>query len=89
VALDQVNRILVHQGLLRIRSAKGHAGIKALVEIAGKNLSALGSSDLGFAIGPRLNAAGRMDDSAKFGSLILRVRNQPCSRMRLRMASKT
>jgi single-stranded-DNA-specific exonuclease len=62
VALDQVNRILVHQGLLRIRSAKGHAGIKALVEIAGKNLSALGSSDLGFAIGPRLNAAGRMDD---------------------------
>lgn len=62
VALDQVNRILVHQGLLRIRSAKGHAGIQALVEISGKNLASLGSSDLGFAIGPRLNAAGRMDD---------------------------
>ena len=62
VALDQVNRILVHQGLLRIRSGKGHAGIKALVDIAGKNLHSLASSDLGFAIGPRLNAAGRMDD---------------------------
>ncbi|TXL15294.1 single-stranded-DNA-specific exonuclease RecJ [Methylococcaceae bacterium HT4] len=62
VALDQVNRILVHQGLLRIRSGKGHKGIKALVEIAGRNLHSLGSSDLGFAIGPRLNAAGRMDD---------------------------
>ncbi|TXK96122.1 single-stranded-DNA-specific exonuclease RecJ [Methylococcaceae bacterium HT1] len=62
VALDQVNRILVHQGLLRIRSGKGHKGLKALVEIAGRNLHSLGSSDLGFAIGPRLNAAGRMDD---------------------------
>jgi single-stranded-DNA-specific exonuclease len=62
VPLDQVNRILVHQGLLRIRSGKGHVGIQALVEIAGRNLSALSSSDLGFAIGPRLNAAGRLDD---------------------------
>ncbi|RLA22299.1 MAG: single-stranded-DNA-specific exonuclease RecJ [Gammaproteobacteria bacterium] len=62
VALDQVNRILVHQGLLRIRSGNGHAGIQALAEIAGKSLPGLGSSDLGFAIGPRLNAAGRMDD---------------------------
>ncbi|WP_428354430.1 single-stranded-DNA-specific exonuclease RecJ [Methyloprofundus sp.] len=62
VALDQVNRILVHQGLLRIRSGKGHVGIKALVEISGRNLQSLGSTDLGFAIGPRLNAAGRMDD---------------------------
>lgn len=62
VALDQVNRILVHQGLLRIKSGKGHAGIKALIDISGKNLHSLGTSDLGFAIGPRLNAAGRMDD---------------------------
>jgi len=62
VALDQVNRILVHQGLLRIRSGKGHVGIKAIVEIAGRNLQALAASDLGFAIGPRLNAAGRLDD---------------------------
>jgi len=62
VPLDQVNRILVHQGLLRMRSGKGHVGIQALVEIAGRNLSSLSSSDLGFAIGPRLNAAGRLDD---------------------------
>jgi single-stranded-DNA-specific exonuclease len=62
VPLDQVNRILVHQGLLRMRSGKGHVGIQALVEIAGRNLSALSLSDLGFAIGPRLNAAGRLDD---------------------------
>ena len=62
VALDQVNRILVHQGLLRIRSGHAHPGIKALIEIAGKQFSSIGSSDLGFAIGPRLNAAGRMDD---------------------------
>ncbi len=62
VPLDQTNRILVHQGLLRMRSGKGHVGIQALVEIAGRNLSSLSSSDLGFAIGPRLNAAGRLDD---------------------------
>ena len=62
VALDQVNRILVHQGLLRIRSGHAHPGIKALIEIAGKQSGSIGASDLGFAIGPRLNAAGRMDD---------------------------
>lgn len=62
VALDQVNRILVYQGLLRMRSGKGHVGVKALVDVSGRNLHSLGASDLGFAIGPRLNAAGRMDD---------------------------
>ena len=62
VALDQVNRILVHQGLLRIRSGQCHAGIKALVEIAGKQLASIHGADLGFSIAPRLNAAGRMDD---------------------------
>lgn len=62
VALDQVNRILVHQGLLRIRSGQCHQGIKALIEIAGKSISNLQTSDLGFSIAPRLNAAGRMDD---------------------------
>jgi single-stranded-DNA-specific exonuclease len=62
VALDQVNRILVHQGLLRIRSGHAHPGIKALIEIAKKQCSSINSSDLGFALGPRLNAAGRMDD---------------------------
>lgn len=62
VALDQVNRILVHQGLLRMRSGQCQPGIKALVNSAGRSLAALQAADLGFAIGPRLNAAGRMDD---------------------------
>ncbi|MEE9338651.1 MAG: single-stranded-DNA-specific exonuclease RecJ [Methylococcaceae bacterium] len=62
VALDQVNRILVHQGLLRIRSGQAHPGIKALIEIAGKQSRSINPSDLGFALAPRLNAAGRMDD---------------------------
>jgi len=62
VALDQVNRILVHQGIQRIRSGRAHAGIKALTEVSGKQAHLIYSSDLGFALGPRLNAAGRMDD---------------------------
>ena len=62
VALDQVNRILVHQGLLRIRSGHAHPGIKALIEKSNRQVNSINSADLGFAIGPRLNAAGRMDD---------------------------
>jgi len=62
VTLDQVNRILVHQGLLRIRTGQGHPGIQAIIEVAGKNAQTLSTADLGFSLGPRLNAAGRMDD---------------------------
>jgi single-stranded-DNA-specific exonuclease len=62
VALDQVNRILVHQGLLRIRSGRAHPGILALIKQSKKQFSSINASDLGFALGPRLNAAGRMDD---------------------------
>lgn len=62
VTLDAVNRILVHQGLQRIRAGHAHPGIKALIKIAGKNPHSLSPNDLGFALGPRLNAAGRMDD---------------------------
>ena len=62
VALDQVNRVLVHQGLLRIRSGHAHPGILALIEQAGKQYQSISSSDIGFALGPRINAAGRMDD---------------------------
>jgi len=62
VALDQVNRVLVHQGLLRIRSGHAHPGIMALIEQAGKQFKSVNSTDFGFALGPRLNAAGRMDD---------------------------
>ncbi|MDG1706174.1 MAG: single-stranded-DNA-specific exonuclease RecJ [Porticoccaceae bacterium] len=62
VPLDQVNRALVHQGLLRIRAGHSRPGIQALLRIAGKNPARLVATDLGFALGPRLNAAGRLDD---------------------------
>ncbi len=62
VPLDYNNRILVSQGLLRIRTGQCRVGIKALLKIAKKNSYNLVASDLGFAIGPRLNAAGRLDD---------------------------
>ncbi|MBU2977661.1 single-stranded-DNA-specific exonuclease RecJ [Alteromonas sp. C1M14] len=66
VQLDKNNRVLVHQGLQRIRSGRCRPGIKALFEIANRNkpLSYLNAVDLGFVIGPRLNAAGRLDDMA-------------------------
>jgi single-stranded-DNA-specific exonuclease len=62
VPLDANNRILVHQGLQRIRADKCRPGIKALIEIANRTQTQLCASDLGFALGPRLNAAGRLDD---------------------------
>ncbi|VEI45317.1 single-stranded-DNA-specific exonuclease RecJ [Actinobacillus equuli] len=61
VPLDHNNRILVHQGLNRIRSGHCRAGIRALAEVSKRDLSALQASDLGFAIAPRLNAAGRLE----------------------------
>ncbi|NNM80505.1 MAG: single-stranded-DNA-specific exonuclease RecJ [Gallionella sp.] len=62
VKLDQNNRILVQQGLLRIRAGKTCTGITALFQIAKKNPARALSQDLGFAVGPRLNAAGRLED---------------------------
>jgi len=62
VPLDQNNRRLVKHGLAVIRSGKGRAGIRALLEVGGRNADSVVASDLGFAAGPRLNAAGRMDD---------------------------
>lgn len=62
VPLDQNNRILVHQGIRRIRAKRCTPGIQALLEIAKRSIHSMGASDLGFAIGPRLNAAGRLDD---------------------------
>ncbi|MGQ3887603.1 single-stranded-DNA-specific exonuclease RecJ [Legionella sp. CNM-1927-20] len=62
VPLDQNNRILVNQGLARIRQGLCRPGIKALIEITRRDFSRLRESDLGFAIAPRLNAAGRLDD---------------------------
>ena len=62
VPLDYNNRILVSQGLARIRSGRVCAGIKALIDITGREVERLIASDFGFAIAPRLNAAGRLDD---------------------------
>lgn len=62
VPLDHNNRILVHQGLRRIRAGHCVPGIVALLEIAGRNPKGLVAADLGFAVAPRLNAAGRLDD---------------------------
>lgn len=66
VSLDKNNRVLVYQGLQRIRSGHCRPGIKAIFETASRNkpLAYLTSTDLGFVIGPRLNAAGRLDDMA-------------------------
>ncbi len=62
VPLDQNNRILVAQGLKRIRAGRCVPGIRALLAAAGRAPERLTSADLGFALGPRLNAAGRLDD---------------------------
>ncbi|MEW6998445.1 single-stranded-DNA-specific exonuclease RecJ [Colwelliaceae bacterium BS250] len=64
VSLDQNNRILVAQGLKRIRGGVTRPGIQALIEISGKNQHKLVASDFGFGIAPRINAAGRLDDMA-------------------------
>jgi single-stranded-DNA-specific exonuclease len=62
VKLDQNNRILVQQGLQRIRAGRACAGVNALLQVAKKNPARVSSQDLGFTVGPRLNAAGRLDD---------------------------
>ena len=62
VPLDSNNRLLVEQGLMRIRAGHCRPGIRALLQVANKPIDRVVASDIGFAIGPRLNAAGRLDD---------------------------
>ena len=62
VPLDANNRVLVAQGLRRIRAGRCVPGIRALLEVGGRNVATITAADLGFAAGPRLNAAGRLDD---------------------------
>ncbi|EJV9590741.1 single-stranded-DNA-specific exonuclease RecJ [Salmonella enterica subsp. enterica serovar Infantis] len=71
VPLDANNRILTWQGLSRIRAGKCRPGIKALLEISNRDQQQLAASDLGFALGPRLNAAGRLDDMSVGVALLL------------------
>jgi len=65
VTLDQNNRILVEQGLRRIRAGQCCVGIKALLEVAGRRPERVVASDFGFAVAPRLNAAGRLNDMSQ------------------------
>ncbi|MCA0900653.1 single-stranded-DNA-specific exonuclease RecJ [Microbulbifer agarilyticus] len=62
VPLDHNNRILVHQGIARIRAGRCRPGIQALMDVAGRNIQRLSTGDIGFILGPRINAAGRLDD---------------------------
>ena len=62
VPLDRNNRILIDEGLKRIRAGQTCPGILALLEVANRKVRQLSASDLGFSLGPRLNAAGRLDD---------------------------
>jgi len=71
VPLDTNNRILTWQGLSRIRAGKCRPGIRALLEVANREPHKIAASDLGFALGPRLNAAGRLDDMSVGVALLL------------------
>ena len=62
VPLDSNNRILVEQGLMRIRAGRCIPGIKAMLELAKRSAAKVSAQDIGFAVGPRLNAAGRLED---------------------------
>ncbi|WDS36791.1 single-stranded-DNA-specific exonuclease RecJ [Pseudoxanthomonas sp.] len=64
VPLDANNRALVSAGLRRLRAGQGCAGLRALIEVCGRRAETLSASDIGFAIAPRLNAAGRLEDMA-------------------------
>ncbi len=62
VSLDANNRALVGAGLRRLRAGRGCVGLKALIEVSQRDASRLTATDIGFAVGPRLNAAGRLED---------------------------
>lgn len=64
VPLDVNNRALVGAGMRRLRAGQGCAGLRALIEVSGRDAARLTAADIGFAIGPRLNAAGRLEDMA-------------------------
>ncbi len=83
VPLDLNNRILVHQGLMRMRAGHCRPGIRALAEASGKALQRLSAQDLAFALGPRLNAAGRLEDMS-IGIACLLSRGEEEARERAR-----
>lgn len=64
VPLDTCNRALVAAGLRRLRNGQGCPGLRALIDVCGRDATRLGTTDIAFSIGPRINAAGRLDDMA-------------------------
>jgi single-stranded-DNA-specific exonuclease len=85
VPLDRNNRILVHQGIQRIRAGQCVPGIRALLESAGRNLQRVVASDMGFGVAPRLNAAGRLDDMSLGIECLLTDDMQAARQMAMRL----
>ncbi|OOF82463.1 single-stranded-DNA-specific exonuclease RecJ [Rodentibacter ratti] len=85
VPLDQNNRILAYQGLMRIRAKHCRPGIIALAEVANRNIEQFSASDLGFSIGPRLNAAGRLDNMSLGVELLLAEEMQTARELALEL----
>ena len=79
VALDKNNRILVHQGIARIRSGRTRPGILALLNVANKNFRKCCTTDIGFVLGPRLNAAGRLEDMSQGIECLISDDNNQCA----------
>jgi len=85
VPLDHNNRILVAQGLSRIRAGKCCEGIKALFQVANRSLHNITSQDLGFVVGPRLNAAGRLTDMSLGIECLLSNEEQSAQQMAMKL----
>lgn len=81
VPLDANNRALVSAGLRRLRAGQGCAGLRALIEVCGRRAETLSASDIGFAIAPRLNAAGRLEDMALGIACLLCDQDTPAREM--------
>ena len=86
VPLDQNNRRLVAYGLSQIKKKKCQSGILALLQVANKTAAHVTASDLGFALGPRLNAAGRLADMSLGVECLLSDDKQSCAEMAIRLA---
>ena len=81
VPLDRNNRILVEQGLRRIRAGRASPGVTALLRVAGRDVAHTVAADLGFAAGPRLNAAGRLTDMRRGIECLLSEREEEAMRI--------
>lgn len=85
VPMDRNNRLLVSQGLARIRSGKCRPGIKALLVAANRTLERVSAQDIGFAVGPRLNAAGRLSDMSLGIECLLSFEEMQATKMAIRL----